>query len=70
MQTDTTSDLSLAAIDAGFDPRVQGMTCAISASASRVAYDGADGIEIATGSPAEIAATLTAAGYRVAIESC
>lgn len=60
------ADLSLRAIDCGFDPRAHGMTCVVPAGTRSVDYTDQHGDDrTVAGTPDVIMAALVAAGYVV-----
>jgi hypothetical protein len=60
------ADVSLCAIDCGFDPRVHPeMVCAIPRATRSVAYEHAGQRHVMCGSAAQIVYALRAHGYRV-----
>lgn len=56
-------DLSVLPIDVGFDLRLHKIAVTVPADTRSAAYDDRGTERIVRGSPAEIAAALTAAGY-------
>jgi hypothetical protein len=61
-------DLSLAPIDAGFDPRVHGMICTVPSTATCVRYEAKGELRVAMGTIAEITRELRKAGYRISVQ--
>lgn len=65
---DHTCDLSLTAIDCGFDPRAHHMLCTVPASARRVGYERDGEARIVEGTLNEIVAELRDAGYSIHVD--
>ena len=64
----TTCDLSLAAIDCGFDPRAHDMLCSVPWTARRVGYERDGEARIVVGTLDEIVAELRDAGYSIHVD--